>query len=251
MISTVISFSSLEARFLPTLLTETSIFSDDIHIIYYTNFFDGTPENLPLIHNLRHQYPAVTWHELEWTADCDPKWCHNQARWVGAEAAKEPWTLFLDADEIPDGTLIRKNLPWLTSTTTYAFHIFSCYWYFRSPTFRATTTEHCGLLAHMPSLTKEMFFTNNERWFFFEYKDIPWFRRLVVNTEKGEPMLHHFSWVRTKEEMLRKVKSWAHRNDRSSWTDLVEEEFKRPFMGKDFVHGYSYTKVDNRWGINV
>jgi hypothetical protein len=55
----------------------------------------------------------------------------------------------------------------------------------------------------------------------------------------GEPIMHHFSWVRTKEEMLRKVKSWGHTNDRD-WNPMIEEEFSREFNGKDFVHNYSY-----------
>jgi hypothetical protein len=52
-------------------------------------------------------------------------------------------------------------------------------------------------------------------------------------------MCNHYSWVRTKEEMLRKVTSWAHSND-TNWTALVEEEFSREFNGTDFVHGYQY-----------
>jgi hypothetical protein len=63
-------------------------------------------------------------------------------------------------------------------------------------------------------------------------------------------MFHHFSWVRTKEEMLTKVRSWAHRND-CNWTDLVEQEFTHEFTGRDFVHGYSYRTVPNVFDIKV
>jgi hypothetical protein len=51
--------------------------------------------------------------------------------------------------------------------------------------------------------------------------------------------MHHYSWVRTKEEMLRKVKAWGHTNDKD-WNTLIEEEFSREFNGKDFVHGYNF-----------
>jgi hypothetical protein len=42
--------------------------------------------------------------------------------------------------------------------------------------------------------------------------------------------------------MLKKVRSWGHKEDRN-WEDLVEKEFSQEFSGKDFVHGYEFTKV--------
>ena len=62
-------------------------------------------------------------------------------------------------------------------------------------------------------------------------------------------MFHHYSWVRTKAQLLKKVSSWAHKDDRN-WAAFVEEEFSRPFNGTDFVHGFSYTTVKNIFTIN-
>ena len=64
----------------------------------------------------------------------------------------------------------------------------------------------------------------------------------------NEPLIHHYSWVRTKEEMLKKVLNWGHKNDKN-WSDLIEEEFSRPFNGTDFVHGYNYNIVENKFNI--
>ena len=61
-------------------------------------------------------------------------------------------------------------------------------------------------------------------------------------------MMHHFSWVRTKEEMLTKVKNWGHASDKD-WIVGIEEEFSRDFNGTDFVHGYSYNIVENTFNI--
>ena len=55
-------------------------------------------------------------------------------------------------------------------------------------------------------------------------------------------MFHHYSWVRTKEQLLRKVASWGHNWERN-WTEEVEKEFSRPFNGVDFVHGYEFVEV--------
>ena len=62
-------------------------------------------------------------------------------------------------------------------------------------------------------------------------------------TFNGQIMCHHYSWVRSKEEMLKKVVSWAHSTDKN-WVELVNEEFTRPFNGTDFVHGYQYEVLD-------
>jgi hypothetical protein len=59
------------------------------------------------------------------------------------------------------------------------------------------------------------------------------------------PMIHHYSWVRTKEQMLQKVKAWGHNADKD-WVSLIEEEFSRPFNGKCFVNNYSYEVLDNK-----
>ena len=48
--------------------------------------------------------------------------------------------------------------------------------------------------------------------------------------------------------MLKKVLNWGHKNDKN-WSDLIEEEFSRPFNGTDFVHGYNYNIVENKFNI--
>ena len=55
-------------------------------------------------------------------------------------------------------------------------------------------------------------------------------------------MVHHYSWVRSKKEMLKKVLSWGHKTDRN-WKALVEKEFEKEKVNKDFIHGYEYEDV--------
>jgi hypothetical protein len=63
-------------------------------------------------------------------------------------------------------------------------------------------------------------------------------------------IMHHFSWVRTKEQMLKKVESWAHKGDKH-WVSLIEEEFKYSFRGRDFVHNYKFIEVENTFKIDI
>jgi hypothetical protein len=245
MISTVISFSTLETRFFSALIKEVERFCDDIIVVAYDHFFDGTAEAVAVIEHLKDAYPQTRWLIHEWDANHDSKYWHNNARWTGAEVAKNSRILFLDADEIPDGYLMKR---WLEHEPLqdYPLHMFTCYWYFRDPRYQAKTTEGCGLLVDMTKVTKEMFFTHRERWFYSHYPVKP----KLFCTMNGNVMFNHYSWVRTKEEMLTKVKSWAHKND-CNWTERVEDEFKHEFTGKDFVHGYSYNTVLNIFDLSL
>ena len=67
------------------------------------------------------------------------------------------------------------------------------------------------------------------------YLVLPWhFKQEIVEREK---------------EMLNKVSNWGHAGDRVDWKALVEEEYSRPFNGKDFLHNYQYQIVDNKFNI--
>ena len=59
--------------------------------------------------------------------------------------------------------------------------------------------------------------------------------------------------------MLKKVQNWGHKDDtaetawyfksKKTWTELVEEEFSKEFDGTDFVHGYEYKIVENKFNL--
>ena len=67
----------------------------------------------------------------------------------------------------------------------------------------------------------------------------------------GEPIMHHYSWVRTETQMLQKVKSWGHAEERSNWTEIVQNEFsvlKKDYNNYnpsvEFVHNRPVEKVE-------
>lgn len=244
-ISTVVSFCSLEAKFFDALIKETKKFCNDIVVVYYDHFFDGKPENIEIIEKIKEKHSDLNWNALSWSSDLTSKFCHNNARWIGAKKAKHSRVLFVDADEIPDGDLMKKFLEH-EPLENHILHVFRCNWYFREPIYLATTTEICGLLVDMDGVTEEMFFTPHERWFFQKFN----VKTKMNCTVNRNIIFNHYSWVRTKEEMLTKVSSWAHKNDKP-WKELVEEEFSREFNGKDFVHNYQYVYALNIFDIKV
>jgi hypothetical protein len=88
-------------------------------------------------------------------------------------------------------------------------------------------------------------FTDLERW---SFRQALGSKYLSDVTFEGQILMHHFSWVRSKDEMLQKVDSWGHKFDKD-WISLIHEEFSRPFNGTDFVHNYAYNIVEDRFKI--
>lgn len=257
MISSILHYSTIDFKFLDKNLEQLSKFSDEIIIPICDHFFDGQPENHDLLlksFDIISKYPKCNAYMFEWQGpQTNTAHYHNISRYLGTEEAKNDWLFFVDADEIVDDTFI----PWVnTAILTDAIYWITCYWYWRDPTYRATTWEGCGLLIQKDKC-KWAIDTRLERQQFHYGYALPLHRNHTfingqyqhILNEYGCPMMHHFSWYRSKEEMLLKVKNWGHKNDKSNWIDLIEDEFSRPFNGKDFLHNYQYEQVINKFNI--
>lgn len=242
--STVISYSSLDNRFIHKTIEQVSIFCNDIIIVYYDKLFNGEEDYINE-YNFKN-YKNIKLLKLKFTNNNTSRYFHNLARWEGFKKTIYDYILFLDADEIPEGNILKKVLNF-NLLKKYDAADFECYWYFRSALNRAKQKEICGLLARRALIKESLMFTDLERWSFRKLSTINYAPQVSI---KGQPFLHHYSWVRNKEEMIKKVSSWGHRNDRD-WKSLIEEEFSRDFTGKDFVHGYTFTKADNIFDIDL
>jgi len=166
---------------------------------------------------------------------------HTLSRWIGVCHLMDEidYVLFLDTDEIVDS---RAFLEWLDTHEYQKYKAMKLanYWYFRLPSYQGKKWEDSIVFAKRDILTKKRVLQKGERNAIYDLAP-PRKARYVLGPNKS-PMVHHFSWVRTEEEMLKKVTSWGHKEDRS-WPQLVAEEFSRPFNGTDFVHGYRYETV--------
>lgn len=175
--------------------------------------------------DLQAHYGAVHWHNLQ--------------RIVGLSYAKQERVLFLDVDEIMEGSTFLKWLNGFDYRNYEAIQL-SCYWYFREPTFRAKNHEHSPLFVAQSAITNAFLTHPYERA--GSFVEVTGCKLQAVMSLENQPMCHHYSWVRTKEQMLRKVRSWGHREE-WDWQTLVEKEFSGSFSGRDFVHGYAFDKV--------
>lgn len=241
-ISVVISYCSLENRFIDKIIDECKIFSDDIVVVRAESFLDGTPDT-----NAKDFNDDVTHTVIIDPSEGDIKKLgsrhfHNVFRYTGWKnlSGKNKYVLFLDADEVPNGDMVRDFLDEFDYEQFNGIS-FDAYWYFRETTNRARAREETTALFRVDTLTEPVFFGPSERWTMFTMGKC--LRRLQPPMHDG-PMFHHYSWVRTEEEMLKKVSSWGHQGD-MDWAKLVKLEFSHDFNGRDFVHGYQYDKVES------
>ena len=250
-LATVVNFCSNEARFLQPCLEEALRFSRQVVVVVCDHFFDGTQEQRELLELIYTSFPECHFVEYPFIPQKIPArffkathpshFWHSLSRFVGLSVLDDSMetVLFLDADEVPEG---HRFAEWLESSD-YRQHLalkLANYWYFREPRYQALRFEDSIVLAQKRALNPEILLHERERDAMYDL--LPGPKRRGVTDQEGKPMFHHFSWVRTKEEMLKKVSTWGHRNDRN-WKALVEAEFAGSFQGKDFVHGYSYQTV--------
>lgn len=239
-IATVISYCSNDERFIDRCIQNALKVSDRVVVPVSSHLFDGTPEDIESFKQLADKYPQIDVILFEWEPGKHPRYWHNMSRYVGTSEVGEgyDWVLFLDSDEIVDVDQFNKfkQDPTFDSYDSYKL---GCYWYFREENYQATTYEDSPVLVRWSKIQIDVNNLHVEREQLHEYLNLPK-RRMVLVDDK--PLIHHYSWVRTKEQMLQKVKAWGHSNDKD-WVSLIEEEFARPFNGSCFVNNYKFNTL--------
>ena len=240
-IATIINYCTNDYRFIKNCIDAVLPFSSQVLVPVADHFFDNTPEDLNLIKLSCEDNEGAEFLGYEYTHDekTPPRKWHNISRSIGVAnlADNIDWVLFLDSDEIVNTELFTK---WLAETTT--FNIFDSfklanYWYWREPIYRAKEIEDSAVLIRKSSINIDVNDIYREREQ-FQFQNTP---RNVMHGD--QPMIHHYSWVRTKEQMLRKVKSWGHACE-INWVPLIEEEFSHDFNGSCFVKTYEFETVE-------
>lgn len=176
----------------------------------------------------------------------------GHARWVALEKLKLSceYVLFIDADEVVDGRVFRA---WLDTGIYKRFDAMKLanYWYWRLPVFRAQGyLEDSAVLIKRTAINPFMLFSNHGRHGVFEACRGS-LKAREVKDHNGEVMIHHYSWVRSKDAMLRKVKNWGHRDDRTDWVAMVNKEFESEVTSThtDFLKGLRYQIVADQFGL--
>jgi hypothetical protein len=249
-LATIINYCSNDERFLFSCIEGVKPFSSEIIVVVCDHFFDGRKENFESLHKAFEAFSNVTFvlypyfdlshYKIFQKVGANNFW-HSLSRMIGFEKLSSDidYVIFLDADEVVDSKSFSSFLS-RKEYQNYDVMKLANYWYFREPIYQATTWEDSVILIRKNKLSKSLLMRKEERNALYDNTSGKKARKVVGLDDR--PMIHHYSWVRSQEEMLRKVETWGHRQDKN-WVALVKEEFLHPFKGKDFVHGYSYETV--------
>jgi len=241
-IATIINYCTNDHRFINTCISQARLFSEQVIVPISSHFYNGQLENQELLEKT-YSNKNVDFINYTWNSSKPSRYWHNYSRMIGYQNIKSDidWVLYLDADEIVEYDEFSKFISSGHINTHDSFDLL-CYWYFRDATYRATSFESAGTLVRreLGNINPD---SNSERGQLLRGR---YWQHASIN---NVPIIHHYSWVRTKEEMLSKVKSWGHNQDNIDWVSLVEHEFSHPFNRTDFVHHYGYDIVENKFNI--
>jgi hypothetical protein len=236
-ISTIISYCTNDFRFIAKCIEEAKIFSKEVIVVVCDHFFDGTPENRHLLEHTYAQHSDIQFVEFSYLTDRiyslyhhirpkDPEWAMFWAattRYIGfhyIDPASE-YVLFLDSDEIVNG---KNCLQWLKTGQYQSYEAlrFGAYLYALKPTMRAKKVVNLPLFVKKMTFLPLLLMNELERIGAFLSHLGPKKQEIVGTDQK--PFVHHYSWVRTKEECLLKTRTWGHRNE-EDWEALIESAF--------------------------
>lgn len=260
-IGVVINYCTNDYKFIRHNVKRVASFAKEIVVVTSDHFFDGTKENAKILKKSATENPEATFIKLKFDPNksIQPYWlwrgrrilrlslqsgsqywiCYQRLIGYKSLQKKHKYILFLDADEIVDNKLF---ITWLNSEEYKKYNAIklACYWYFRKPIYQATTIEDSPFMVKEKQLDDRMFFDYAERQGMYE--KIEGLKKRQIRGLNGKPMVHHYCWSRTKQEMIKKVTTWGHNRD-SSWVERIEEEFSHPTGERDFVQGYELKKV--------
>ena len=255
----VMPLSSCDVDFAEDSIREALRCAGAVAVAYATHLSDGTPEDLGYVAALRARLDGAAaaagsqlhWVRVEWQPGMSSRFWVRYLRWAALPRLPPSAraVLWLDSDEVLDAPRFRA---WWAARGLAAVlhrgvpHKLANYVYFRETRFQAVQLEDSAVICRREGLTVGQFFDNPhaEREMFAAGA-----RRAVPGLD-GAPLMHHYSWVRSKALMLQKVRSWGHKDDAGrNWVAAVEAEFEHPFNGRDIVHGdaYSYRTVEQPW----
>jgi hypothetical protein len=242
-ITTLINYCTNDYKFIGSCIEEALKFSNEVIVPYTDHFYDGTPEDEALLKKTIEENPKAKFEFFPYDSSLDvlPQHWVTFARVVGWRKSnpENEFILFLDADEVVDGN---RFLDFLKKFPLSKMNVIKLanYYYFRDVCYQSETYEDSAVIARKNLLSEEMImdFLDRDK----SYREIAEPKARMVLGRDNLPLVHHYSWVRTEEEMIKKVSTWGHSHERN-WVDMVKQEFANGFKGVDFVHGYKYKEV--------
>lgn len=249
-ITTIINYCTNDYMFLKPCIDAAKKVSHKVLVPYCTKFHDGTDQDTNLLAKSVNENCGVDFIEFDYNPQQSSRWHCNISRKLGIQLAPEDtdYFMFLDTDEIivPE----QFNAWWESEQNKLLVsYKLANYFYFRDFKYQCKDWQDSIALVQKGPFTEDPYIMHeHERSGVFDY--VPYHQRARNVTYNGNPFIHHYSWVRSKEAMLKKVSCWSHNKDQD-WTSLVHKEFSGPFTGKDSIFGFEYNTVEPYLNIKI
>lgn len=247
-ITAVILYCSLDKRFFKHCVKNLLECGIKVQVVAFDHLFGGEPDEIEL-----YDHEDVNYKMLACGGGPSPLRYEAIARWSGLHQTNSQYTLFIDPDEIVDPIPFKA---WL-DTGDY-LHKKSWklrqYGYLLHPTYRIHKPMYNTILCET-SYAKSLPFKVAARWDAYwnnTNRISRWTGKLGINKDfgiyRGEPFIHHYTSVRSLEEMQKKVKNWSHAPDRNDWADKVSKMWRE--ANEKQIGGLTYDVVENKFGID-
>lgn len=255
----IITYCSKDKAFIKTNIEQCLKVTDNVVLTCGNKLFHGENEDIDHLKELKNLYPKIN--IVVFDVDINEPnplqqrknaYFPNKSRVCAYIQVQQNlkdvcWFLFIDADEIPEGELLADILfkcP-LQKENNYTFEN---YWYFRDPIYRSIKNEDSPLLVHKDNVSIETLMVEWERYYYNIYENAHKTIRYVIHPGLKRAVFHHYSWVRSKEKMLNKIKGWSHQDDKD-WVKLIEDEFSHDFLMIEPIHGNQCVQVENTFNL--
>lgn len=248
-LTTIINYCTNDYRYLDLCIESVKPFSTEIILPVCDHFFNGDRENRHLLNLSYQNHPECKFIEYSYPKtlpnhENSKHFLHSVSRYVGYHHAScvTEFVLFLDIDEIVDSN---RFIEWLNTQKHLNRNAcrFYSYFYFREDCYRAKDIHPLNALLIKKSAldSPNSILTIAERlglYLHLEPNDQEFFYGI-----DGTPLIHHYSWVRTKNELEKKVVTWGHAHEKN-WLRSIQEEYDHEFILFDFIHFFHYEKIE-------
>lgn len=228
---------------------------NNIVIVTYTHMWNGDSEDSVLLDKCRHIYQSdkrIEFINIPWVPNMHSFYFENIGREMGVSFLKDKcdYVLLIDTDEIIDPYIFSI---WINTydIKDYKAIAFKQYFYAKSAIYRAKSCKDYNIIMFNTKYVNEIRTGNARRRFMnFDSKLTRWLTKFGLHKKyklqkDNLIFIHHYSWVKTKSQLIKKVNNWGHRNDSQNWLDIINELFDGNKITED------YEIVENKFNINI
>jgi hypothetical protein len=241
---TLINYCSHDYRFLHLCVNQAKKVSTEVVIVACDHFHTGDEENIRELEKVKSELTGVNflilpYEEVQKTIG-NKHYCAviaSAPRQLAFNKVKgrTDYTMFMDVDEIIEAERFNERVQH-PDFSGCGGAICGNYWYFRDVRHRAKAELSNSCFIIRTQDVPENFVSVHDRWNIWECAKEPKLRDL--KGLDGKPFVHHYSWVGTKEQMLKKAAYSGHRAEKD-FAKLIEEEHSHPETSLvDFVHQF-------------